>query len=358
MKKLVLLAAISAILFASCKKDNPVQTPEGLVFEFATVNKIENGLSKAGLYSSESKHKVSRVAVYAFKKNESGDFLYAKTFDQIVWPGVGESFYMYTVPATDVLPEGDYKFLAVGREATDAYALTIPDATTNFNAFTATLTRPVANNAIFSGSSEYTVGAAGGGRVMIQMQRQVAGVVGYFSNIPTAPINGITPELVTVVITGDNGTSRGNMTVNLTTGTGSNPAAGLNSVIALLLTGQATGMDGDVEVFAGNDLGSEGVQKLPNTQLAGSFVIPTTNIRMSVVVGRLNGSQLEFLKEWPVLLNGASTFDLIPNHYYSLGTKNNNGTTNGDNPINLNREESLTLSIRPDWDGIHDLVIE
>lgn len=361
MKNLFLLAGLSAILFASCSNDEEptVKRSDNLTFEFAVVNKAEDGsnLMRSGLYSSEAKHKVSRVVVYAFKKN-GADYLYEKTFDNILWPGEGISSYTYVVDEADDLSTGDYKLLAVGREATDSYTLTTLNATTNFDDFSASYTLPRANNAIFAGSATLTVGAAGGGNVSIQMTRQVAGLVGYFSNVPS-DINGETPDILAIVVTEAENSGFGNTTVNLTTGTGSNPYPSANTLVVVDLRTQTTGMDGTVPVFMGNTVSN--VTKLDTTQLNGSYIIPTKSVKMELVLAKIVGGQLGTpLRSWPVKMssNGSTTFDIIANHYYTLGTKNSNTDTDDDTPINLNRNEAIYLTILPDWTEIHDLVID
>lgn len=360
MKRIFLFTVLSAILFASCTSNENEETDKdskNLTFTFATVNKLENGL-KIGPVSSEAKHKVSRVVVYAFKQNASGDYLYVKTFDGIQWPGVGESFYTYTVPEADNLAQGEYKLLAVGREATDQYTLTTLDANTNFNDFSATLPLPMTSNAIFAGSADITVGTEGGGRVSIQLTRQIAGLMGYFSSVP-AVVGGVRAEVLAIVLTQSENNGFGNLQVNLTNGFGSVPNGGSLTITAIDLRLQNTTMEGSVEIFTGNTL--TGISKLDNSQLQGTYLIPAMNVKMEVVLALANGSQLgTILKSWPVKMaaDGSDTFNLVANHFYTLGIKKSDTSTDGDTPVNLNREESLSLSILPEWVSIENLTIE
>jgi len=359
MKKLFSLIGLFVIIFTSCSESEVDNIPENesLVFQFSTVNRIQTGPNRAGLYGPEPVHKVSKVAVYAFKDNGSGAFLYNKSFDQIPWPGVGESYYSYTVPEAESLQPGNYKLLAVGREATDQFTLTTLNGNINYNDFMATGPRPGSDNVLFSGSADLTIGESGGGYVFIEMTRQLAGLTAYLSNIPTAPIDGIVPQVVAIAVKSSENNGFGNTAVNLTTGTGSVPYSRSVTITAVLLTGQATAQDGAVEVFAGNTIAN--VQKLGNTQLNGSFVVPTKNISLEIVLATVNNGQIDrVLKRWPVIMDSdkSTTFDILPNHFYSIGVKNTTANTNDDEPINLNRDVTVTMSITPTWIDVHKLI--
>ena len=349
--------AITAIL-PSCSSSEEPDIPDNsrLIFEFATVNRATDGVTvRSAPYSSEATHKVARASVYAFKDDGGGNYLWVKTYDNITWPGVGESFGTYVVPDDQKLAPGDYKLLAVGREATDSYTLTTPTTTTNFNDFSASMPYPKVNRAIFAGSADISVSPTGGGRVSIQLTRKVAGIIGYFSNVPTQ-VGGTAVGSVHVVITSPG--VFGNTSVNLTTGLGSVNYNQVISIIDVLNINQQE-VDASIGdgVYKGNDLSSQGVSKVANTQLNGSFVIPTMNVSMSVVLSPV-GAPGTALKSWKVLKDGSPTFNLDANSFYSIGVKKSNTSTDGDNPIDLNKEETFSLTILPNWQVVNDLTIE
>ena len=70
---------------------------------------------------------------------------------------------------------------------------------------------------IFAGSADAEVMAQGGTRVSIEMTRKVAGVLGYFKNVPQV-LNGSTVKYLRLKV------SNSNQQVNLTNGVGINTA--------------------------------------------------------------------------------------------------------------------------------------
>lgn len=74
------------------------------------------------------------------------------------------------------------------------------------------------------------------------------------------------------------------------------------------------------------------------------------------------------IKEWIVKDSngGASTFNILPNNFYSLGMKAKAGNVNGgttdpgddDAPVDLLQDQNLVITISPAWELIHNLVIQ
>ena len=188
------------------------------------------------------------------------------------------------------------------------------------------------------------------------MTRKVAGILGYFKNVPQQ-LNGSTVQYLRLTV------SNSNQQVNLTTGTGINTAPASYKVIDIDLSGQAVS-DG---VFIGNDLSSQGVVKVANSQLGGAFYMPVSGVTMTLGLYDSTGTAI---KEWIVKdsSNGnATTFDILANHFYSLGIKGVAGSTNGgtpgntgddDNPIDLLIDQNIVITISPAWALIHNLIIQ
>lgn len=350
MKKLFLLAAVFTALFSACTKDEKTDEANNkLVFELSAVNTLQ---TRADLYSQEAVHAVENVKIYAFK--ESGlNFLYYKTFDIPNWTK-GSNSKTYEVSYSEMVPNGIYKFLAVGRDATDNFSL--PQLTpneTNYNDFIVSVSAAGMETEIFAGTSLSTsIALVGGITVPIIMTRQVAGILGYFKNIPVK-INNTTVQYLRLTV------NNSNKALNLTTGNGSASTASNYNLIEVDFTDRTA--DGDY--YSGNDLSSEGVVKLDNTQLNGAFVIPVNNV--SLTLGLYDASNTA-LKEWIVLNdNLLPIFNIQPNHFYSLGTKVAAGSTTGttedpvaDDPIDLSKDQDITISISPDWTWIHEMNLQ
>lgn len=156
MRNLLYLSMSCLLMFASCSKDDE-EVPGGnsenaqLTFELAAVNELSTGgVTRAPLYSQEAVQNVTDVKVYAFKNNGT-DYVYQATYDIPNWTA-GTTFKRYEVPSASNVPIGDYKYLAVGRDANDPYTLpTLTLGTTKFQDMIATVSASGAETELFSG---------------------------------------------------------------------------------------------------------------------------------------------------------------------------------------------------------------
>lgn len=350
MKRIaMLLISCSALLGACSENDNNGgENPYGtLRFEVSAQNAAD---SRANLYSQEPVHSVADVKVYVFQKS-GANYLYLKTYN-MPWTA-GSSFGRYDVPTAEMLPLGDYKFLAVGRDASDGFTLpTLTAGATDYNDFVVTIAAAGQETEIFAGTYSATVSSEGM-RIPVTITRQVAGVLGYFKNIP-ANIGGTTVKYLRLTI------SNSNKSLNLTTGLGSSPTGTSYNLINVDLSGQAVNGDG---AYTGNDLSAQGVVKVPNSQLNGTFVMPVMGITLTLGLYDASGAPL---KTWTVLNDTAeSSYNIVANHFYAIGTKIAKDTTTGtaehpisDNPIDLMKDQAITVSILPNWALIHDMSIQ
>ena len=73
------------------------------------------------------------------------------------------------------------------------------------------------------------------------------------------------------------------------------------------------------------------------------------------------------LRTWAVSSPGTGTnFNILANHFYTLGRKVVSGSIVGnpddpnddDNPIDLLTDQTITITISPNWIAIHDLVLQ
>lgn len=358
MKKLMFFALASAFMFACSDDDSvPNNSQEGtngtLTFEISAVNDLNTGVTRGPVYSQAPDQHVTRVSVYAFKSDGS-QYLYTKTYDITGWTD-GTTFKRYEVAASDNLLAGDYKLLAVGRDASDQYTITSPTASTTFEAMTASIAATGNEAEIFAGSTAVTI-ASVGSRVSIPMTRKVAGVLGYFKNVPQT-LNGKTVKYLRLSVTSTN------LVVNLSTGVGSSVGTAPFNIMNIDLTTQGNSNG----VYTGNDLTGAGVVKLDNSQLGGAFLLPVGNVQLEL---GLYDDTNTAIKMWVVKdsSNGNSNiFNITANHFYSLGTKTQAGNTNGgtggdtgddDAAIDLLTDQNIVVTISPAWDVIHNLVIQ
>lgn len=351
MRKIAMLALSCAVLLGtSCSKDNnenAAVAPGGMVLEISAMETLQ---ARADLYSSQAVQSVESVNIYVFQESGS-DYLYLKTYNISGWTK-GSTFKRYDVPSDQMIPAGGYKFIAVGRDLTDNFTLpTLNGGSTSYNDLIASVASAGMETEIFSGSANVAVSSQGV-RVPITMTRQVAGVLGYFKNVPVE-INGQTVKYLRLSI--DNS----NTNVNLNNGIGTIPTGVSHNIIDMDLSSQTPTGDG---VYSGNDLDAQGIVKVANSQLSGAFVIPVNNVTFTL--GLYDASDAP-LKTWNVLNGQSSTFNIAANNFYSLGVKASNTTTTGtpenptpDDPIDLLTDQSIAITIQPNWAAITELDIQ
>lgn len=359
MKKWMFLAVASMFAFASCSdEEDPVAQPQlengSVVFQLSAVNQLTDGLSSRALvsdpiYSQEAIQNVSKVTIYAFLRSGS-DYLFSKSYDVTGWTA-GNSEIRYVVPESDMLPIGDYRFLVVGRDASDNYTVAAPTAgTTSYSAMVATIAAPGEETEIFAGATDAAISSEGV-RVNVEMTRVVAGVLGYFKNVPQQ-LNGSTVQYLRLNI------SKSNTQVGLFSGIGSAETSTAYDIINIDLSEQTVT---DAGVFSGNTVPNT-VAKVPNSQLSGSYYLPVGSVKITL---GLYDADNNLIKEWPIINeSGDKTFDIVANNFYSLGVKKAAATTDGgtssvssddDKPIDLLLDQNITISINPGWATIHSL---
>lgn len=353
MKQIIFLTLIG-LIFLRCvddnKESNSEQDPKGLVFEITARAQTYDTKAGSPIYSQDAVQNITRVTIFAFKSNGT-DYLYQKQYEFSTWT-LGATSGSFTVPEADKLPEGDYQFLAVGRDATDLYQiLPTPSATTTMEDMNAVVAASGDEYEIFAGTATAQVYSEGA-RVSITITRKIAGILGYFKNVP-AVLDG--NEVLSLRLTA----SAGNKMVNLSTGEGSAEATAYD-IINIDLSTQAV----ENGIYVGNDLTANGIVKLENSQLGGSFMLPVNGITLTL---GLYGTGNIALKTWQVNEGGNITFNIEPNHFYSLGTKYKPDTTTGvdptdpgddDNAIDLLQDQVITITIDPAWSTIHSLVLQ
>lgn len=358
MKKFFLIMAASILIFACSKEeDTSIDEPSGQVIELTAVNEPTDGNAitrTRPLYSQEAIQEIERVSIYVFSYNaSSSDYFYLKTYTVSGW-NKGSSFMRFAVPDNDKLAAGDYQFLAIGREATDNYRIPTPVVgTTKINDMIAHITTPGQESEIFAGTKLVTVSSQGI-RITMQMTRKVAGVLGYFKNVPY-DINGSAVKYLRLTFT------NADTAVILATGNGSNPTNASYMLINADLSGQAKNTD--LGVYTGNDLSAQGVVKVDNSQLYGNFMLPVGNITLTLGLYDASGNAL---KTWSVQDNGNTTFNITANHFYGLGQKVSKGDVTGggtpdpgddDAPVDLLKDQVIVITVDPNWNTIHNLTI-
>lgn len=400
--------AIGLLTFSACSSDDDfggeqTTTAKGemqdveLTFNIG-VNSGKETRAGRPLYSAEALQRVNKMNVYYFKEDNgqykyAGEVTSADNFGFQLTADEGNKTTQNTLKET--LEEGaSYKFLAIGLEdngsAYSDFKTQLTAGTTVLENVKLTLgTGGVADEA-FAGVSDVitiTDGKASKNPIKIQLNRVVAGVLGYFKNVPYKVNYGnnglvqVTKVVVKAVQKGtdvkyvDNGTTVSNVWA---AGTQNNTAYDLITI----------NLDGCTEVAGQNiysnanykGYGENNVVVEENSFVGGQFVLPvvtkaSTNTLVVELRGQV-GSGEKVLKTFQVKKGGEIAYSLDANSFYSIGHKSTADGTNGENgdedpdiddpkdpdkdddPVDLSKETYIELTVNAAWSAIYDLDLE
>lgn len=218
---------------------------------------------------------------------------------------------------------------------------------------------------VFSGVSDpVTVSATSTSfNVGVKLNRVVAGILGYFKNVPYEIENGgnmvrVKHVLVNVI---KKGTS-----AKLADRTAKGVDESKYTIIDIDMSRYSK--DGNNNWYAVTPQ-SGAVATVANSVLQGAYSLPiaavTDNNTLEVVLtGEDKGT---VLKTFKVKDKDSYDFAINANHFYSLGQKmTNNGTDGGtpgpgtddDEPIDLSKDQIITITVNAEWTDIHNLTIE
>ena len=266
--------------------------------------------------------------------------------------------------------DGTYKFLAVGYEegyGTTFKALTMTENTTKLSDLLLELNDRQNADEVFSGVSDaVTVSATSTSfNVGVKLNRVVAGILGYFKNVPYQIENGgkmvqVKHVLVNVI---KKGTS-----ANLADRTAKGVDDQKYTIIDIDMSGYSK--DGGNNWYAVAAQSSD-VATVENSVLQGAYSLPIAAVTSSntLEVVLTGESTSTVLKTFTVKEGEDTDFAINANHFYSLGQKKTDDDTNGgtpdpgtddddDDPIDLSKDQIITITVNANWSAIHDLTIE
>lgn len=377
------ILACGLLTFSACSNDDAFNEDETnvtagetrnveLTFNFS-VNSGEQTRGGRPLYSSQALQQVNAMKVYVFKESD-GDYVYSEEINGSNFgfnnsTAVGTESHSYTL--TNKLNDGTYKFLAVGYE--EGYGNTFeeltmtPDATKLSDLLLKLKDRQNADE-VFSGVSDaVTVSATSTSfNVGVELHRVVAGILGYFKNVPYEIENGghmvqVKHVLVNVI---KKGTS-----AKLADRTASGVDDNKYTIIDIDMTGYSK--DGNNNWYA-VPAKSGAVATVANSVLQGAYSLPIAAVGSSntLEVVLTGDDKSTALKTFTVKDANINNFAIDANHFYSLGQKKTDDDTNGgnpdpgtnpddnDDPIDLSKDEIITITVNADWTTIHNLTVE
>lgn len=122
--------------------------------------------------------------------------------------------------------------------------------------------------------------------------------------------------------------------------------------------------DGDNNWYK-NEANSANPATVANSFLAGGYVLPfNKTVGQPTFKVVLYGDGDVALKTYKVQVEGSTDteLDVHANHFYSLGHKSKDNFTEGgggeedkDDPIDLSKDQVITITVNADWETIHDL---
>ncbi len=377
------ILACGLLTFSACSNDDAFNEDETnvtagetrnveLTFNFS-VNSGEQTRGGRPLYSSEALQQVNAMKVYVFKAS-GDDYIYSEEITDDGNFGFNNSTaaetesHSYTL--TDKLTDGKYKFLAVGYEdgyTTTFKALSMTQNTTKLSELLLELNAGQNADEVFSGVSDaVTVSATSTSfNVGVELNRVVAGILGYFKNVPfkiekDGEMVQVKHVLVNVI---KKGTS-----AKLADCTADGADDNKYTIIDIDMKDYSK--DGDNNWYSVPAKSGE-VATVANSVLQGAYSLPiaavASNNTLEVVLTGEDKSTV--LKTFKVKDADSYDFAIDANHFYSLGQKKTDDGTNGgtpdpgtdgddDDPIDLSKDQIITITVNANWTDIHDLTIE
>ena len=389
MKKNLLFVAMTGImLLSACSNDDNVIIGDS-ENDVNVSGEITLALNVGGsgvetrvarpVYSSEAYSDVTDVELKLFKKNgekweaatgvttdlTGGGFAISDwTTQSAVSPGTTDNTTTKTVKLKNLDKSAEYKLIAYG------YKKELK-TTLNWTAALATAT-PNANESveeIFAGEKEFSTndkGKISSTPVQVEMRREVAGVLGYFKNIPQT-VDGKTVKSVRVYASSSN-TAYNIPSLELQNQCGT-AGTGKVTVLKLDIPTDATVKDG---IYQWSGKAETDLKTESNSLLGGCFLVPFAKVdgkaTFTIALCDENGNDL---KTWTGVLDKTQSgednvkiFNVNRNYFYSFGKKLKANTTGGDKdedkdkPIDLSVNNEIQIILNNAWGVIHDMGIE
>ncbi len=362
MKILHYIPILILLLLSACMSDGnplPEEQQGNVTFLFTAGSEIT---TRTVLNSSDNRQHVEKVHLFIFKG--TGDGAIYESVRKIPWPAPLEVDYKTTARSYSItLEPGDYTFLAIGLDDKSGATYNLPSAiavgTTLANA-KATLASgktkdDIAVSELFAGWNVATVQATGNTAVSINLYRRVAGVLGYFKNVPADV------QTIQVLLYEDQNTE-----VPLRKPTHNNVAEGTD--FGTQTTGATDNrillsIDKAKNVYTYTDLTASteatGIFK-------GAYVLPKQAPAAAEITNTLTVQTLKddgtVVKSYNVIIQSSSDgtsggdvtgteakkFPLYANQLYSIGTKME--------PVDLDEGgNEIVITVNPIWDEIIDI---
>lgn len=395
--------AIGLLTFSACSSDDDfggeqTTTAKGemqdveLTFNIG-VNSAKGTRGGRPLYSAEALQRVNDVDVYVFEKvGDTDDYKFVKEINKgsdfgfkntdANYSGEKDETHSYTL--TEKLASGTYKFLAIGYEKDhantyNALTLNATDGSETKLADVVLTLKGTHADEVFSGvSNDVTVGTENQSiNVSIELKRVVAGVLGYFKNVPyelehDGEMVTVKHVFVTAVKKGTSATLADRKAKGVASGDTR------YNIIDIVLTGSKS-ENGNWYAKAAAVASDGTPATVADAFLAGQFSLPIAAVdgQCTLQVVLTGDDTSVALRTYNVKQGSDTAFSLDANSIYMIGHKSTDDGTNGedgtddgeedkdpndpdkdDDPVDLSKEQILSITVLADWDGFYDLDLE
>lgn len=418
-KQFLSMVAIAGMtLLASCSNDENLPTIDN--GNNGTGSEITLSLSSGGsgmetragrpVNSSAAANEVDRVQLKLYKSDngltgwtevnnalsDNGIITWSGPTDEGV-PGTTDHEAKKTVKLKNLEASSHYKIVAYGYKGsgekgnTCTYTLTDTEGTFTTNALSqegengANIEEIFAGNEVFETGNDKKITTL----VEVKMNRMVAGMLGYFKNIPVkkAKEDGTLTavryvRVYTVAKTTQftfpsaddfNGAGTQNETLTKLLEYDMQDLVNANTIAEDYQTQVNAATEGN-ETFNIDAKSGANLATVENSILAGRFIIPFKSTvaqnTLSVQLEDVNGV---VLRKWDIKVNNSSLanplqYDIKRNHFYSIGKKlksdditGGNGenpdpeTTDPDTPVDLSQDNDIIVILNDAWDVVYDM---
>lgn len=424
---LTAMAVTAALAFSSCQKEYIYVKGESEMHESLEKGEgiITIGVSNTGtgtksarpVGSSAADNNVNKVLLAAYKydngaytvdnnvKIKSYDSGMATGFsNQMLFPwnntketeGAATEDHLqgpHTVKVSGMTPDVKYKFVAIGYDS-DSETSTYGEFNDENNDGVFTTVTPITEQhlveELFAGSSnEVNTNNQGmfTSNVAVTLTRQVAGMLGYFKNIPImigekqvkyvkvyanakystfsfphqTDYNGVTKvenESKYCLLSFD----LSKIATNFTSHSGEQYYT-FNKIENGSLVNNGS-ENTDAQPFSDNYRMADNLSIAENSIFGGCYIIPYgENVSGQTLTVELEGDDSNSLVVFNVKSSGQSDYDILCNNFYSIGKKLETDTTtpdpeNPDEPIDLSGNTNIEVIINDKWDVLHNMGIE
>lgn len=358
------VALAGALSLTACHNDeadkSPVAPANPVEVNFQV--KVNSGLeTRAGrpLYSYEALQQVNNLQLLLFKDGRYDQTVQVTEGFGNTAPNAGETFTFRFLP---LLSAGTYTFLAAGFEEEVLKTYVMPDLEgKTIDDAILTLADGADADEFFVGlSGEYTVSETTKSMTAeVELRRAVAGVLGYFENIPYRLVhNGQMTQVEKVCVE----LSCRATAVNLRDRSANAKQEAVYRLLEIDLTGEKRADDGNY--FACPAVTEGAYTKVANSYLAGGYTLPYTATDGATLKVVIRGAGDVVLKSYPVIAKQEaralpSAFDIEADHFYGVGRKSKDTSDPGDDdPIDLSKDQVITISVDAAWATVHRLDLD